>query len=204
MIYIYDIIMNFNNNYYEFYDWKSNDKFVHIKKIPLLFVSTSNLKKILNHEVKVNYDFLQKIKNKTRIHFQHDNFKYQYTCLISDGKKICGFIFNYKGKIILKSDLSVDEYTEILDLFDNYQFEDIKFKILKYNDINEFTTRNQLSKIKYIRNRIKNMSDDLLNYVFYEAIGKKSITKKEAYSYMIKNSYIDLIYNIIYGIEKIH
>ena len=35
MTYIYDILLNFNEEYYEFYDWNKEDTIVHIKKIPI-------------------------------------------------------------------------------------------------------------------------------------------------------------------------
>ena len=47
MNYIYDIYLNFNKTYYDFYEWNNNDKVMHIKKIPLFKVSTSNLKKMI-------------------------------------------------------------------------------------------------------------------------------------------------------------
>ena len=34
MEYIYDIVLNFNDCYYEFYEWKSTDKIINIKRIP--------------------------------------------------------------------------------------------------------------------------------------------------------------------------
>ena len=36
MNYIYDILLNFNDseNYFEFYEWKEDDIFEHIKKYP--------------------------------------------------------------------------------------------------------------------------------------------------------------------------
>ena len=34
MKYIYDIELNFNNKYYEFYEWEKKDNITHINKIP--------------------------------------------------------------------------------------------------------------------------------------------------------------------------
>ena len=33
MDYIYDIVLNFQNKYYDFYEWKKTDKLINIKKI---------------------------------------------------------------------------------------------------------------------------------------------------------------------------
>ena len=32
MDYVYDIVLNFQKEYYEFYEWKSSDKIINIKK----------------------------------------------------------------------------------------------------------------------------------------------------------------------------
>ena len=34
MNYIYDILLNFKNKLYDFYDWNINDDITHIRKIP--------------------------------------------------------------------------------------------------------------------------------------------------------------------------
>ena len=36
MNYIYDILINFNENLYDFYDWNLNDQIDHIRKIPVI------------------------------------------------------------------------------------------------------------------------------------------------------------------------
>ena len=36
MKYIYDIVLNFNEEFFEFYDWNLNDEITHIKKIPII------------------------------------------------------------------------------------------------------------------------------------------------------------------------
>ena len=56
MDYIYDIVLNFNDDYYEFYEWKQEDKIINIKKIPIykiptnkyLDITTISVEKIIN------------------------------------------------------------------------------------------------------------------------------------------------------------
>ena len=38
MNYIYDIVLNFNKEYYNFFEWNKRDNIVNVKKIPLIFV----------------------------------------------------------------------------------------------------------------------------------------------------------------------
>ena len=35
MDYIYDIVLNFNDDYYEFYEWKQEDKIINISEVKL-------------------------------------------------------------------------------------------------------------------------------------------------------------------------
>ena len=42
MDYIYDIVLNFQSNYYEFYEWKTTDKIINVKKILVYLVSNQD------------------------------------------------------------------------------------------------------------------------------------------------------------------
>ena len=65
MNYIYDILLNFNDMLYDFYDWNVNDNILHIRKIPLIQISKKQLNDIKENEVEFDIEFLEKIKNKT-------------------------------------------------------------------------------------------------------------------------------------------
>ena len=65
MNYIYDILLNFKEEYYDFYDWNKNDNIVHIRKIPILKIDTIDLYNIKNNKIKIELKFLEKIRNKT-------------------------------------------------------------------------------------------------------------------------------------------
>ena len=51
MDYIYDIVLNYQNNYYEFYEWKTTDKIINIKKIPVYKVNNENYLNLKYNEV---------------------------------------------------------------------------------------------------------------------------------------------------------
>ena len=38
MNYTYDILANFNETYYEFYEWNNKDELTHIKRLPIIKV----------------------------------------------------------------------------------------------------------------------------------------------------------------------
>ena len=67
MNYIYDIILNFQEVIYDFYEWNQTDSISHIRKIPVFKVNSRDLYTIWNYNVIFDISFLEKIKNKTEI-----------------------------------------------------------------------------------------------------------------------------------------
>ena len=68
MKYIYDIILNFNENLYEFYEWKDDDNIEYIKKIPIVKVTESVFSNLKNNEFVVDDAFLNMICNKCEVY----------------------------------------------------------------------------------------------------------------------------------------
>ena len=76
MIYIYDILLNFNTSLIEFFEWKENDLIKYIKKIPIYKVSDDFLYNLVNNEIKIESNFLNNIKDKTLFDNQNNNFNF--------------------------------------------------------------------------------------------------------------------------------
>ena len=62
MNFIYDILLNFNKNFYEFYDWNREDHIDHIKKIPVFKIPSSDMEMIRMQNIQVSNEFLEKIE----------------------------------------------------------------------------------------------------------------------------------------------
>ena len=54
MNYIYDILVNYGNIPYDFFEWNTSDNIIHIKKIPIIRESASTLIDIRDYEVKLD------------------------------------------------------------------------------------------------------------------------------------------------------
>ena len=67
MIYIYDILLNFNTSLIEFFEWEENDLIKYIKKIPIYKVSDDFLYNLVNNEIKIESNFLNNIKDKNNV-----------------------------------------------------------------------------------------------------------------------------------------
>lgn len=178
MNYIYDILLNFKDDFFEFYDWNNTDDIIHIRKIPIIKIDTNDFLNIKNNTVIFNDNFLDKIKNKTEI-FTRKKIRQVYnTFLLSDGISVFAItIVKNKTKI---SSLLIDEELDILEEVKNIRTENINYSIVKNKQINYFKTRKQIEKEKFVKVKLNKIYDeDKLKYIYYDCfnIKEKSIDK---------------------------
>ena len=114
MNYIYDVLTNFSEKYYDFYEWEKNDKLIHFKKIPVLKISKEDYTNIFTNKIKIDNELLNKIKNKAEIWRSKDN-KNNYFILLTNRTDIIGIEFNKEGISTKRSSLIVDEELDILE-----------------------------------------------------------------------------------------
>jgi len=171
MIYIYDILLNFNDNLYEFYEWEKNDFIYHIKKILVVKVDTELIENILYNFIKVDNNFLKLIYNKTEM-FSKKNKYIKYSCLFSDGYKVIGVLFDDLGNIIKVSDLLLDEASDALNITKRCNLIKIEYNIIRSKNINNIMTRRELSIKNYLLNEFNRIYqlDDIqeFKYLYFE------------------------------------
>lgn len=170
MNFIYDIVLNFNKDYYEFFEWNKKDNVVNIKKIPLFIVNNDIFNCMKYDFVSVNIDFIDRIKDKT---YTYNKQKIGNTCLLSNGKQVIGLLFNNKGDLIKRSSLLLDEEEEVLEEIYSSEITNIDIVKLKKGKINDNINRVQKEKkeflIRYI-NKEKNSIN--LKYLYYDYFEK--------------------------------
>lgn len=184
MKYAYNITLNFNREYYDFYEWNTSDRIINIKKIPIYRVS--------------NEDYLSIKYNDVIIDNEIGNM-----LLITNTIEVMGIILK-NGKVIKKSSLLLNEEDEILDAIDNMKVTKIKFKRNLYKKRFLFS-RTNIEKKKFInkffkRNNKKD-SEYLYRYIYYD-LYKKEDTIENIYLTLSKKCDINLLYNEIKKIIK--
>lgn len=180
MNYIYDIVLNFNKEYYNFFEWNKRDNIVNVKKIPLFLVNNDTFKMFKYDNVTVSSDFINLIKDKT---YTYSRIKIGNTSLITNGKEVIAVLFNDKGELIKRSSLLLDEEEEVLNETSNDSIYNIDIVKSSRNKIS-FVNRSQKEKknflIKYI-NKENNLTN--LKYLYYDYFEKEnediSLIKKE-------------------------
>ena len=63
---VYDLLLNFSDVVYDFYEWNIKDDIEHIKKIPFVKISTKTLYDFLKKDIKIDINFLKEIENVTQ------------------------------------------------------------------------------------------------------------------------------------------
>ena len=129
MTYIYDVLLNFSDTerIVEFFEWNNNDSIDHIKRIPLIRISSNTFNELINNNIVVEKEFLDKIQDSTWMYKKTKNL--EYAVLITDLNKVIAFEFNKEGKIIAKSGLLLDEEEEIIEESYDLKEENLNYKI---------------------------------------------------------------------------
>lgn len=170
MNYIYDIVLNFQDEYYEFYEWKLTDKIINIKRILVYKISNKDYLNLKYNKIIIDRKCLPK---------QNKIF------LVTNGIEVMGILLDNDGKITKRSSLLIDEADEIIE-----EKEKIKSLAIEYkeNIRKSKTSKGRLleEKIQYIEQYFNNIniSEDeyLLKYIYYDIFN-------------IEENNINIIYN---------
>ena len=161
MNYIYDIVLNFQNNYYQFFEWYRTDKIKNISKIIVYHVTDKDLKDLTYNQIIIDDIFLNTLKE--------DNKKYKkLMCLVSNTKQTIGLLFSQDGVLLKRSSLLFEEENEVNNFAKELPITNITYKkntkIIPTN-----TLRIEKEKKETLTKYIKETSDILtLKYLYYE------------------------------------
>ena len=171
MNYIYDIILNFNEEFYEFYEWKNNDNVINVRKIPVLKVDENTYVSLRNNKVQVSMETIDSLKKNFSLY--NEKIEGNIICLVTNGMSAFGVMFNNNGYLIKRSSMLFDEEEEVIDESENIK--DVKIEFIK----NEKQKSNNISRIvkekqKFIKDYISSLDDELtLKYIYYDYFEKE-------------------------------
>lgn len=161
MNYIYDIVLNFQDNYYNFFEWARSDKIKNVSKIPVYRVTDQDILNLKDNQVKLDNSFLNKIK-------EEQKKKKNLMFLVSNTKISLGILIDEEGNLLKRSSLIFEEEEEVNDLCKT-----LPLTIIEYQKNKKVPPKNRLRieierkdlLIKYL-----NKTNDLitLKYLYYE------------------------------------
>lgn len=191
MIYIYDVLLNFNDidKVLEFYEWEVEDAVDHIKRIPLIKVESKVIEDFVFGKIIVTSSFLEMIYLKTEIFNRRKVVREDYISLFTDGRVVIAIEFNKMGESISKSRLLLDEETEIAALSSKMDILDIDYTLVEKYFNNVYLTRSEKVIKNYLTTEIKDTYSsnnfDKLSYLYVEYFGNKKNDIQEMYQSLI-------------------
>ena len=166
MNYIYDIVLNFQSNYYNFFEWNRTDKIKNIYKISIYHIKDKDLLNLKYNKIKVSENLINKIKE--------DNPKHKkILCLVSNTKTSIGLLFNESGTLLKRSSLLFEEETEVNLIAKTLPITNIEYiKNIETKENN--TLRIEKEKKDSLKKYIKELKDkSTLKYLYYEYFNKE-------------------------------
>ena len=174
MIYTYDILLNWTKEerLKDFYEWDLEDDLEHIKKIPIIRISDIMLKDLLTSKIKIDKNFLPKIKFKTESYFHNEIDKVDYAVILTTTRKALALELDSEGNVTYKSNLLLDEEEEVLEIGEELMIIDIDYKVLKRNKKTSYLTRKEETEKNFLVKELKkikiNKEESKLNYLYKE------------------------------------
>ena len=209
MNYIYNIALNFQKNFVDFFEWNLNDNIIYINKIPIFKVSNYDFNNIKNMYVQFDKNFMRKIYRKTEMTKKQS---INHAFLISNGKNTLGIKLNKNGFSHSKSSLILKEEAKISNIVNNLNKKQISYKIIKINEKDFYLTRKEkkvkTETIKKLNSLFKNNENEKLKYLFFECYNKQEENTTKIYNQLkkeIKNNSpkCTTIYNFFKLVEQI-
>ena len=188
MIFVYDILVNFNDYLYNFYEWDANDLVEHIRKIYLIRVSDKVYDDFINYKVILPKEVLISIKNKTEIFSYQKLENIKYACVVSNTKDSVVLVFNENGEIIESSKICIEEENEINNIAFSLNIKKFDYKISNKSNNYSCFTRKERKLLKLINYKINEFKEDkeLMEYLYYEWFMKKP-KNENIYNELIKD-----------------
>ena len=184
MTYVYDILLNFEKEFFDFFEWNSDDDIMHIKKIPIFRVTNKEFYLFRDCSIRFHKSFMDKIFNKTE-RFSREKNKIAYAFLVSNGHETMALKLNKNGINVYKSSLLLDEEDEVTDIGFNNKEVIIGYDVLEDNREVCFKTRKEKELEKYLNNYIdnlyKNKENAKLQFLYLDCFNTREKDIKKIY-----------------------
>ena len=187
MNYVYDILSNFNQELYDFYDWDKNDNFTHLRKVPSFRVSKEVLVDLMFKKVKIKGNLLKLIKDKTQVFTKEGVDVIEYCFIVSDSVNALGVILDEDGVVYKRSKFLVSEELEINKCLKTSKIYNVEYNLLSSKTHYSNMTRNEEKVSNLILNELELIMDstDKIDYLYYEWFNKEAAIN--AYTLLVKS-----------------
>ncbi len=173
MNYIYDIVLNFNKELYEFFEWKDDDNLINIRKIPLIKINDDDFVSLLYNKIKIEKLVLDTFKKKFSLYSEEINGN--VICIVTNGQRAMGVMFDQLGNLIGRSAMLLDEEEEVLEESENLEETKLLYEINKTQQVNIKLSRVEIEKKQYIENFLNAIDDiKILKYIYFDYFDREA------------------------------
>lgn len=171
MNYYYDVLINLQDKYCQFYEWDVTDSLMHVKKIIINHIDSTTYEEIYSNKIKVASSFLESIYNKAKL---KDNTLIPYMAIFCDTKNAMVIEFNEYGESISKSSLLLEDEINICELTYNVGKKTLDYEIIAHEG--EKIETKQIERIKRlilleINKTYEEQNFSKLKFIFVEWFG---------------------------------
>ena len=188
---VYDILVNFKNKAYEFYEWEQTDAVNHVKKIPSFKVNDLTMYEFTNYDVSVSREFLEKIYDKTEVFYNRMIKKIPYACILFNDEFSLALVFDETGRIFGKSKLLFDESDDVVEKGKDLECYDILYNVTSKEKVSNSFTRKEgklvLLLTKYLDKIYECQKKDEMKYLYYECFNEEENDFLKAYEKIKQN-----------------
>ena len=119
MNFYYDIVVNFQENNYMFYEWAESDVLEYIKRVPIFQVTTKVLRDSIYNKTKLKKGFLE------------------YVSLFVSKNGAIVLEFASDGKVIARSGLQVNDECNVMEVIYTLPIFRLEYKVLNRLELNK-------------------------------------------------------------------
>ena len=173
MNYIYDIVLNFNKELYEFFEWKDDDNLINIRKIPLIKINDDDFVSLLYNKIKIEKLVLDTFKKKFSLYSEEINGN--VICIVTNGQRAMGVMFDQFGNLIGRSAMLLDEEEEVLEESENLEETKLLYEKNKTKKVNIKLSRIEIKKKQYIENFLNAIDNiKILKYIYFDYFDREA------------------------------
>lgn len=176
MIFIYDLKLNFKNNFIDFFEWNKDDLIIKVKKVLVFKISDVDVYNLKYGTIKIDDVFLKKIYKKTSIYLNSKIQFENYTTIFCSDQSMVAVRFDKNGVNKMKSDIDIEEQDRIINTISKVKKIKLDYKIIK-NGFISFKTRlekdNKYLMIKELNKIYSRKEFDKINYIFAECFSEQ-------------------------------
>lgn len=207
MTYVYDLILNFDDCLYDFYEWDKNDKYFHIKRIGVVRVDSKTYNEIFDNKVVFNNDFFINVFNKCEYYDKKKVKTLPYAFLLTDSYRTMALMLDDELNVSKYSSLLLDEEEEVNNISSRLPVNKLEYNIIEPNKVSDLT-RYEKKILNYIErdlnNSYYNKDIEKLKYLYYEYFNRENDNIDDIYnSLLLTLKKYDIKHNNLYKLIKL-